>query len=89
MNNPRLYGLCGLVRDTTGGIIVIGTICAAITFVLMILPTRTILRVLEVGFFLGLLAWVILYFQLGTAAKDAFPAAWDQVHGRRQLRRTH
>jgi amino acid transporter len=63
------------------GIAIIGTICAIITFVLMILPTRTILRILEVGFFLGLIAWVILYFQLGTAAKDAFPAAWDKFMG--------
>jgi amino acid transporter len=66
---------------TTTGIITIGTICAIIVFILMILPTRTILRVLEVGFFLGLLAWVILYFQLGAAAKDAFPAAWDRFMG--------
>jgi len=66
---------------TTTGIITIGTICAIITFITMIMPTRTILRILEVGFFLGLLAWVILYFQLGTAAKDAFPAAWDQFMG--------
>jgi basic amino acid/polyamine antiporter, APA family len=63
------------------GIVLIGTICTAITFVLMILPTRTILRVLEVGFFLGLFAWIIIYFQLGTAAKDAFPAAWDKFMG--------
>ena len=47
----------------------------------MILPTRTILRILEVGFFLGLLAWVILYFQLGTVTKDAFPVAWDKFMG--------
>ena len=39
----------------------------------MILPTQTIVQILEVGFFLGLLAWVILYFQLGTAAKDCLP----------------
>ena len=63
------------------GIVVIGTICTVITFLTMILPTRTILRILEVGFFLGLLAWVVLYFQLGTAAKDAFPAAWDKFMG--------
>ncbi len=66
---------------TTGGIITVGSVCAVIVFLLMILPTRTILRILEVGFFLGLLAWVILYFQLGTAAKDAFPAAWDRFMG--------
>jgi basic amino acid/polyamine antiporter, APA family len=63
------------------GIVLIGTVCTLITFVLMILPTRTILRILEVGFFLGLLAWAVLYFQLGTAAKDAFPAAWDKFMG--------
>jgi APA family basic amino acid/polyamine antiporter len=67
--------------STTPGIITVGSICAVITFILMIMPTRTILRILEVGFFLGLLAWVILYFQLGTAAKDAFPAAWDKFMG--------
>ncbi len=67
--------------STAAGIVIIGTICTVITFVLMIQPTRTILRVLEVGFFLGLLAWVVLYFQLGTAAKEAFPAAWDKFMG--------
>jgi APA family basic amino acid/polyamine antiporter len=63
------------------GIVVIGSICTLITFATMILPTRTIVRILEVGFFLGLLAWAILYFQLGTAAKDAFPSAWDKFMG--------
>ncbi len=67
--------------STAAGIVIIGTVCTIITFVLMIQPTRTILRILEVGFFLGLLAWVVLYFQLGTAAKDAFPAAWDKFMG--------
>ncbi len=66
---------------TTAGIIIIGSICTVITFVLMILPTRTILRILEIGFFLGLLAWAVLYFQLGKAARDAFPAAWDKFMG--------
>ncbi len=67
--------------STKGGIILIGTICTLITFFLMILPTRTILRFLEVGFFLGILAWIIIYFQLGSAKADAFPAAWDQFMG--------
>jgi len=67
--------------SSPAGIAIVGTICTLITFVLMILPTRSILRILEVGFFLGLLAWVVLYFQLGTAAKDAFPAAWDKFMG--------
>ncbi len=90
---PVLFRTMGIVTGNQGfvdfatwavtpvGIVLIGTICTVITFVLMILPTRTILRILEVGFFLGLLAWAVLYFQLGTAAKDAFPAAWDKFMG--------
>ena len=80
MNNPSFLQFADW-SVTPIGIVLIGTVCAVITFVTMILPTRTILRILEVGFFLGLLAWVVLYFQLGTAAKDAFPAAWDNFMG--------
>lgn len=79
-NNQSMLALADW-SPTPTGIIVIGSICAVITFITMILPTRTILRILEVGFFLGLLAWAILYFQLGTAAPDAFPAAWDRFMG--------
>jgi APA family basic amino acid/polyamine antiporter len=90
---PTLLQTMGIVLNNQGmlnfaawsgsaiGIIVIGTICTIITFLTMILPTRTILRILEVGFFLGLLAWVVIYFQLGTASADAFPGAWDKFMG--------
>ena len=78
--NPALVDFANY-SSTPNGIIVIGTACAIITFVTMILPTRTILRILEVGFFLGLAAWAVLYFQLGTAGSDAFPAAWDRFMG--------
>lgn len=90
---PVLFATMGIVLNNQGfssfatwsatpaGIALIGTICTLIVFGLMILPTRMILRTLEIGFFLGLLAWVILYFQLGTAARDAFPAAWDKFMG--------
>jgi basic amino acid/polyamine antiporter, APA family len=79
-SNPALVNFANWSGSPVG-IVVIGTICTIITFGLMILPTRTIVRILEVGFFLGLLAWAILYFQLGTAAKDAFPVAWDKFMG--------
>ena len=90
---PVLFRTMGIVMANQGfinfatwsatpvGIALIGTICTIITFVLMILPTRIILRTLEIGFFLGLLAWVVLYFQLGTAGQGAFPAAWDKFMG--------
>jgi len=79
-SNPGLVNFADWSSSSVG-IVVIGTICTIITFVLMILPTRTIVRILEVGFFLGLLAWAILYYQLGTAPVDAFPAAWDKFMG--------
>jgi amino acid transporter len=90
---PVLFRTMGIVMGNQGfvdfatwsvtplGIVLIGTVCAIITFILMIQPTRTILRILEIGFFLGLLAWGVLYFQLGTAANNAFPAAWDKFMG--------
>ncbi len=90
---PVLFRTMGIVLNNQGfvdfatwagspiGIVVIGTVCTIITFVLMIMPTRTILRILEVGFFLGLLAWVVLYFQLGSAAPGSFPTAWDKFMG--------
>jgi APA family basic amino acid/polyamine antiporter len=79
-SNPSLVTFADWSASSVG-IVVIGTICTVITFVLMILPTRTIVRILEVGFFLGLIAWAILYFQLGTAPADSFPAAWDRFMG--------
>lgn len=90
---PTLFQTMGIVLENAGmrafaewsgstaGIITIGTICTVITFLTMILPTRTILRILEVGFFLGLLAWVVIYFQLGSAPSNSFPAAWDRFMG--------
>ncbi|MCL4561314.1 MAG: amino acid permease [Chloroflexi bacterium] len=80
MNNPSMLAFADWSVTSTG-IILIGSICTVITFFTMILPTRTIVRILEVGFILGLIAWAILYFQLGTAAKDAFPVAWDKFMG--------
>ncbi len=79
-NNPSFINFADWA-SSSNGIILIGTICAVITFVTMILPTRTILRILEVGFFLGLLAWAVIYFQLGSASPEAFSAAWDKFMG--------
>jgi len=79
-SNPSLVSFADWSASRTG-IIAIGTVCALITFGTMILPTRTIVRILQVGFFLGLGAWVVLYFQLGTASASAFPAAWDRFMG--------
>jgi amino acid transporter len=78
-NNPSLVEFASWSGSQTG-IIVIGTICTLITFATMVLPTRTIVRILEVGFFLGLIAWAIIYFQLLTPTQP-FPQAWNQFMG--------
>jgi len=90
---PVLFRTMGIVLNNQGmvtfatwsstptGIIIIGTICTIITFCLMILPTKTILRILEVGFFLGLLAWLIIYIQLASGSPAKFQAAWDHFMG--------
>lgn len=70
----------GVWSGSTTGIIVIGTVCTIITFLTMILSTRTIVRILEVGFFLGLIAWLIIYFQL-LFPTDTFANAWDRFMG--------
>jgi APA family basic amino acid/polyamine antiporter len=80
LNNPGMVEFAGW-SVTPAGIAIIGLICTVITFVTMIMPTKTILRILEVGFFLGLLAWAILYFQLASGTADKFQAAWDTFMG--------
>lgn len=79
-NNPGLINFANW-SCTTAGIVIIGSICTILVFCLMILPTKTILRILEVGFFLGILAWVIIYIQLGSGTPDKFQIAWDQFMG--------
>ncbi len=90
---PVLFRTMGIVLENQGmidfatwsasptGIILIGSICAVITFGIMVLPTKTILRTLEVGFFLGLIAWAIIYFQLASGTPDSFAAAWERFMG--------
>ncbi|NPV80491.1 MAG: APC family permease [Firmicutes bacterium] len=80
-DKPGLRHLAELSQSPTG-IIVIGTICVVITYLTMILPTRTIVRILEIGFFLGLLAWVIIYISLLSApGPEFFQQAWDKFMG--------
>lgn len=64
------------------GILVLGTIFVVVTWLTMLLPTRRVVRLLEIGFFLGLLAWLIIYYSLGSApGPEAFQAAWDRFMG--------
>ncbi len=77
-NNP-VYNDWAAWLTTFNGKLIVGTIFVIITYVTMLLPTKTIVRTLEIGFFLGLLAWVIIYFSLLSArGPQDFQAAWDR-----------
>lgn len=68
--------------QTTSGILIIGTIFVVVTYLTMILRTKTIVRILEFGFLLGILAWIIIYFSLGSVSESAvFQTAWDKFMG--------
>ncbi len=63
------------------GVILIGTICTVMAFVLTIMPMRTIQRILGGGLVLGIVGWGILYYQMLSVPTSAFPAAWDRFMG--------
>jgi APA family basic amino acid/polyamine antiporter len=79
-NNPG-YTAFAAWSPTPTGIVVIGTIATLLVFFTMIIPVKYILRILEIGLVLGLLAWAIIYIQLLSAPVGSFPAAWDKFMG--------
>lgn len=63
-------------------VLIIGTLCVAITYVCMLLPTKRIVPIMQWGVILGLAAWAAIYFALGsTSDPSAFQAAWDKFMG--------
>ena len=80
-NNPTFLQWSQAVV-TPNMVILIGTICVVLTWLGMVTSTKTILRILEVGFFLGVAAWVFIIYALGTTpGPSAFQAAWDKFMG--------
>jgi len=78
---PELVAVSQTLTSGTN-VLLIGSIFVAITFITMILPTRPILRILEIGFFLGIVAWIVIFVSLLSASGPAaFKAAWDAFMG--------
>jgi len=59
------------------GIFVLGTFFVIITWYTMIQPARTVIRILAIGFWLGILAWLIIYFCLLTPV-GTFEEQWNK-----------
>jgi basic amino acid/polyamine antiporter, APA family len=58
-----------------------GTSLLLLIFLFLLLPPKVTHRVLLVGTLLALLAWVLIFCQLGTANPSGFPAGWDRFLG--------
>jgi amino acid transporter len=60
------------------GILVFGTAGVLITLVSLFYPTRTVVRVMGIGFILGLAAWAVILFSFATGSESSFAAGWNQ-----------
>ena len=59
------------------GILVFGTAGVAITLISLLFRTRTVVRMMAIGFVLGLAAWAVIIFVFGTGSAETFQANWN------------
>jgi amino acid transporter len=79
-NNNTMLDLA-VTSATPQGVILVGTVCTVLAFFTSMFSIKVVQRILVTGFVLGLLAWGVIYFQLGTVPVGTFPAAWDNFMG--------
>lgn len=87
----RMFGLIGetipaMIRlaDTVAtpeNVVTIGTVFVVIVFGLVLMPPRFVLRTLQVGVVIGLIAWGLIIFVLATSNASDFPQNWERVMG--------
>ncbi len=87
----RLFGMIGTPAQTLfnlantvstpENISLIGTVLVVLTFLSLLLPPHVILRTLQAGFALVLIAWGAIYYQLSGAPTQSFLVAWDKLMG--------
>ena len=64
--------------SSQAGILVFGTAGVMITLISLFFPTRTVVRVLGIGFVLGIVAWAVILFAFATGNDNAFQSGWNQ-----------
>lgn len=86
---PALLNASGVLYDASwatdlatfsqsqGGILLFGTIGVLITLVTLFYPTRTVVKMMGIGFVLGLIAWAVILFSFATGSASAFQSAWN------------
>ena len=60
------------------GILVFGTAGVLVTLVSLFFPTRIVVRMMGIGFILGLAAWAVILFAFGTGSEQSFASGWNQ-----------
>lgn len=63
---------------STTGILVFGTVGVLVTLVTLFYPTRIVVRMMGIGFVLGLVAWAAILFAFGTGSEQSFQSGWNQ-----------
>ena len=77
-NAPHLFAVSKWVASPTG-VLVIGLLFVFVTWIACILPTKWVVRLLIFGFWLGTLAWILVYVAyLMCPGPEAFKAAYDK-----------
>jgi amino acid transporter len=59
------------------GIVVIGTAGVLLTLWTLFFPTRTVVRIMGIGFVLGIAAWAVIIFSFVTGSAETFQANWN------------
>ena len=60
------------------GILVFGTAGVLITLFSLLFTTRAVVRMMTIGFILGIAAWAVILFAFGTGSAESFQAGWNQ-----------
>ncbi len=83
MLGPQYASIASLGESvaTTQNVVSIGTLLVVITFLLVMLPPRTVLNIMKVGFVATLAGWGVILFVLATSTAVDFPQAYDKVMG--------
>jgi len=64
--------------QSQAGIVIIGTAGVLLTLWTLFFPTRTVVRIMGIGFILGLVAWAVILFSFVTGSAETFQANWDK-----------
>ncbi|RLE63510.1 MAG: hypothetical protein DRJ38_07410 [Thermoprotei archaeon] len=80
-NDPGALAVAEWVK-TPEGVFLIGLLFVFITWLTTILPTKHVVNILNAGFFLGTIAWILIYIALlACPGPDAFARTWDKFMG--------